>query len=79
MWNYGVINQMLKIAFHCFQSIAGRDKPPPLLPNLYLKVAAGFIPAPGLGPVNRNRSDSVILLPSGASGSGKKEGEKLGS
>jgi hypothetical protein len=36
---------MLKITFHCFQGIAGRDKPPPLRMDLYLKVAAGFIPA----------------------------------
>ena len=36
---------MLKIASHCFQGTAGRDKPPPLRKNLNPKVAAGFIPA----------------------------------
>jgi hypothetical protein len=36
---------MLKIASHCFEGIAGRDKPSRLRNNLDPKVAAGFIPA----------------------------------
>ena len=59
---------MLKIASHCFEGIAGRDKPPPLQarPSIYLKSSGGVYPRPirlsrpPVNPINQSTDDSAL-------------------